>query len=163
MKAFPMNLKRCGCWRSPYLLFFNHTQSCCPMSGKTLLTSDDEHSRESYGGLLSLQAINIVYRAMGSVYSIKGLSQELEWKGATNLKDFILFLNESYYFCSFYKCYKAHDIFFDVVSGLNVDVYAYFFSLVYEKTKLFCNCKLIKKNLFCLLVPETGTGNTLTH
>lgn len=54
-----------------------------------------------------------------------------------------LFEWELYYFCSFCKCYKAHDIFSDVVSGLNVDVYSLFQPRI-PKKRQFCNCKLIE-------------------
>lgn len=61
-------------------LSVNLESSCCNLISheKKLLTSHDEHQKESYSGLLSLQAFNVVYRVVESVYSMKGLSQELE-------------------------------------------------------------------------------------
>lgn len=69
---------------------------------------------------------------------MKGLSPELQAKSTTNLKDCrSLFEWELYYFCSFCKFYKAHDIFSDVVSGLNVDVYSLFKALYTKKEAIF--------------------------
>lgn len=53
--------------------------------------------------------------------------------------------------------------FLDVLSGLNVDVYFSYISQPHIPIRRqYCNCKLIEI-YFCLLAPETGTGNTLTH
>lgn len=105
-----------------------HTQTCCPFSGKDYFhLSWWTLTRHLQQTIEILQALNIVYRVVVSVYSMKRLSQRVEWKCTTNVNDFhSLFEWQLYYFCSFCKCYKAHDLFFDVVSGFNVDVYSVF-------------------------------------
>lgn len=84
----------------------------------------------------TLQAINIVHRAVEPVYSMKGFSQELEWKSGTNLKNFILFLNGS---CTIFVVFVSvkHMTYFLMLSQAFTLMFTLIFILVYQERGSF--------------------------
>lgn len=79
-----------------------YMQSCCPESEKRLCWPQMMYIQQLQWIVEVLHTINIVHIIVESVYSLKGLSQGLEWKCTTKLNNFhSVFEWEMCYFCSF--------------------------------------------------------------